>query len=51
MAEELKDPQLIETYVRSYNEERQRLAATAIKTRRQLEEENATGLQTSASAP
>jgi hypothetical protein len=37
MAEELKDPRLIETYVRSYNAERQRLAATAVKTRRQLE--------------
>jgi site-specific DNA recombinase len=37
MAEELKDPRLIETYVRKYNEERRRLAATAIATRTQLE--------------
>lgn len=37
MAEELKDPRLIETYVRKYNEERRRLAATAVATRTQLE--------------
>ena len=35
MAEELKDPRLIETYVRNYNSERERLAgnATAVRTR------------------
>jgi site-specific DNA recombinase len=37
MAEELKDPRLIETYVRKYNEERTRLAATAVSTRIQIE--------------
>jgi site-specific DNA recombinase len=37
MAEELKDPCLIETYVRMYNEERNQLAATAVTTRPQLE--------------
>jgi site-specific DNA recombinase len=35
MAEELKDPRLIETYVLSYNSERERLAgnASAVRTR------------------
>lgn len=37
MAEELKDPRLIETYVRTYNEERKRLASTAIATRTRIE--------------
>ena len=37
MAEELKDPRLIETYVRTYNEERKRLAATANATRTRIE--------------
>jgi site-specific DNA recombinase len=37
MAEELKDPRLIETYVRTYNEERKRLAATANATRARIE--------------
>ncbi|HEY8006405.1 MAG TPA: recombinase family protein [Methylocella sp.] len=36
MAEELKDPRLIETYVRTYNEERKRLAATANATRTRI---------------
>jgi CRISPR/Cas system-associated exonuclease Cas4 (RecB family) len=37
MREELKDPRLIEAYARSYNEERQRLAANATSTRAKLE--------------
>ena len=37
MAEELKDTRLIETYVRAYNEERKRLAATAISRRARIE--------------
>jgi site-specific DNA recombinase len=37
MREELKDPRLIETYARKYNEERQRLAASATATRARLE--------------
>jgi hypothetical protein len=37
MAQELKDPQLIETYVRKYNEERKRLAATAMSARTKIE--------------
>jgi site-specific DNA recombinase len=37
MREELKDPRLIESYARKYNEERQRLAATAMATRARLE--------------
>jgi site-specific DNA recombinase len=37
MAAELKDPQLIETYVRSYNKERERLAGDAVATRARLE--------------
>ncbi len=36
MAEALKDPRLIETYVRTYNEERKRLAATANATRTRI---------------
>jgi site-specific DNA recombinase len=37
MAEELKDPQLIETYVRNYNSERERLAGSAAAMRARLE--------------
>ena len=37
MREELKDPRLIEAYARSYNEERQRLAANSTSTRAKLE--------------
>src|SRR5215831_1717440 len=37
MAEELKDPRLIETYVRKYNSERERLAGGATATRKRLE--------------
>nr|WP_083992253.1 recombinase family protein [Bradyrhizobium embrapense] len=37
MAEELKDPQLIETYVRNYNSERERLAGHAVAVRARLE--------------
>jgi site-specific DNA recombinase len=37
MVEELKNPRLIETYVRTYNEERKRLASTAISTRTRIE--------------
>jgi site-specific DNA recombinase len=37
MREELKDPRLIETYARKYNEERQRLAASAMAIRARLE--------------
>jgi len=37
MVEELRDPRLIEAYVRKYNEERKRLAATAIATRTKIE--------------
>ncbi len=37
MAEELKDPRLIETYVRNYNRERERLAGDAAATRTRLE--------------
>jgi site-specific DNA recombinase len=37
MTEELKDTRLIETYVRAYNEERKRLAATAISRRTRIE--------------
>src|SRR5450631_4073334 len=37
MREELKDPRLIEAYARSYNEERQCLAANATSTRAKLE--------------
>ncbi|MES5481563.1 recombinase family protein [Bradyrhizobium sp. INPA03-11B] len=37
MAEELKDPQLIETYVRKYNSERERLAGNAVAARERLE--------------
>ena len=37
MAEELKDPRLIEIYVRSYNRERERLAGDAAATRARLE--------------
>jgi site-specific DNA recombinase len=37
MAEELKDPRLIETYVRSYNSERERLAGNASAVRTRLE--------------
>ena len=37
MREELKDPRLIESYARKYNEERQRLAAAAMATRTRLE--------------
>ena len=37
MVEELKNPRLIETYVRTYNEERKRLASTAIATRTRIE--------------
>jgi site-specific DNA recombinase len=36
MREELKDPRLIEAYARSYNEERQRLAANSTSTRAKL---------------
>lgn len=36
MAEELKDPRLIETYVRSYNSERERLAGDAVAVRGRL---------------
>ena len=38
MAEELKDPRLIETYVRKYNSERERLAGNAAALRTRLEE-------------
>jgi site-specific DNA recombinase len=41
MAEELKDPQLIETYVRSYNGERERLAGNASAVRTRLEAKRA----------
>jgi site-specific DNA recombinase len=37
MADELKDPRLIEAYARKYNEERERLAGDTIATRRRLE--------------
>ncbi len=37
MAEELKDPRLIETYVRNYNSERKRLARNAAAERTRLE--------------
>jgi site-specific DNA recombinase len=37
MADALKDPRLIGTYVRTYNEERKRLAATANATRSRIE--------------
>lgn len=37
MAEELRDPRLIETYVRSYNSERERLAGNAAAVRLRLE--------------
>ena len=37
MQDELKDPRLIESYARKYNEERQRLAAAATATRARLE--------------
>jgi site-specific DNA recombinase len=37
MTEELKDTRLIETYVHAYNEERKRLAATAISRRIRIE--------------
>ena len=37
MAEELKDPRLIEAYVRKYNSERERLAGDAVATRKRLE--------------
>jgi site-specific DNA recombinase len=37
MADELKDPRLIETYVRSYNKERERLAGNASAVRTRLE--------------
>ena len=37
MTEELKDTRLIETYVRTYNEERKRLAATALSRRTRIE--------------
>ena len=37
MREELRDPRLIESYARKYNEERQRLAAAAIASRAGLE--------------
>jgi site-specific DNA recombinase len=37
MAEELKDPRLIETYVRNYNHERERLAGDAAAVRTRLE--------------
>ena len=37
MIEELKDPRLIETYVRSYNSERERLAGSASSERLRLE--------------
>jgi site-specific DNA recombinase len=36
MVEELKDPRLIETYVRSYNNERERLAGNAVAVRARL---------------
>jgi site-specific DNA recombinase len=41
MREELKDPRLIESYARKYNEERQRLAATATARRARLEAKHA----------
>jgi len=41
MREELKDPRLIESYARKYNEERQRLAAAATATRARLESKRA----------
>jgi site-specific DNA recombinase len=41
MREELKDPRLIESYARKYNEERQRLASTAAATRTRLEAKHA----------
>ena len=37
MVEELKDPRLIETYVRNYNSERERLAGNAVAVRARLE--------------
>jgi site-specific DNA recombinase len=37
MTEELKDTRLIETYVRTYNEERKRLATTALSRRARIE--------------
>jgi len=37
MAEELKNPRLIEAYVRSYNSERERLAGDAVAVRARLE--------------
>jgi hypothetical protein len=37
MREHLRDPQLIETYVRTYNEERRRLAMTSASSRTKLE--------------
>jgi site-specific DNA recombinase len=39
MAEELKDPRLIETYVLSYNSERERLAGNASAVRTRIEAE------------
>jgi hypothetical protein len=41
MREELKDPRLIESYARKYNEERQRLAATGTAARARLEAKHA----------
>ena len=41
MREALKDPRLIESYTRKYNEERLRLAATATATRARLEAKHA----------
>ena len=41
MREELKDPRLIESYARKYNEERQGLAARATATRARLESKRA----------
>jgi len=45
MAEELKDPRLIETYVRRYNIERERLAgnAAAMRTRREAKRDRIEG--------
>ncbi|OCK55069.1 hypothetical protein LMTR3_09900 [Bradyrhizobium sp. LMTR 3] len=37
MADELKDPRLIENYVRNYNSERERLAGNAAAVRMRLE--------------
>lgn len=41
MAEKLKDPRLIETYVRSYNSERERLVRNASVVRTRLEAKRA----------